>query len=157
MDRIILGRHGDCKVVEAIREDIYSIYPFMRKIDQLEAACMGLTAKQSLIRGLNSDDLTLTALDKNDVPFAMFGCGLVDGMGYIWCVGTDGIEDNSYNFIKASRKWTQIMTKPYGVTFNFVHAENKTAIKWLKFCKAQFINELTFKNEPFFEFIIKST
>ena len=102
------------------------------------------------------DDVTLTAVDKDNVPFAMFGVGQVDDLAYIWCLGTDSVSDNAYDFLKASREWTQRLTKPYGATFNYVHQDNHVALKWLRFCGAIFIRQLTFSNEPFFEFIIPS-
>ncbi len=102
------------------------------------------------------DGVTLTGLDGEGVPFAMFGVGQVENQAYIWCLGTESVSDNAYDFLKASREWTQRLTKPYGATFNFVHEENSTALKWLKFCGAIFIRKLTFSNQPFFEFIIPS-
>ncbi len=117
---------------------------------------MGGEPRQSLLRGLETDDVTLTALDADDVPFAMFGVGQIANQAYIWCLGTDGVSDNRYDFIKASREWTQRLTKPYSAAFNFVHQDNHDAIKWLKFCGASFIRKLTFSNQPFFEFVIPS-
>ena len=155
MDKI-LSTHGSCKVVVATHDHVERIYPYMRKEDQIEIACMGHDPRQALLSGLESDDVTLTALDADDVPFAMFGVGQIENQAYIWCLGTDGVSDNAYQFLKASREWTQRLTKPYGATFNFVHEDNHVALKWLKFCGAIFIRKLTFSNQPFFEFIIPS-
>ena len=147
---------GRCSVVEATKEHIEQIYPFMRKADQIEVACMGHTPKEALEQGFANDDVTLTALDPDGVPMAMFGVGQLDDLAYIWWLATDIIHDNAYDFIKSSRKWTQLLTKPYGATFNFVHEENKLALKWLKFCGATFTRKLDINNHPFFEFIIPS-
>jgi hypothetical protein len=155
MDKVI-STHGSCKVVVANTTHIARIYPFMRKADKIEVACMGNEPCTSLLRALETDDVTLTALDADDVPFAMFGVGQVGDQAYIWCLGTDGVSDNAYDFLKASREWTQRLTKPYGATFNYVHEDNHDALKWLKFCGASFIRKLTFSNQPFFEFIIPS-
>lgn len=149
-------KQGNCIITEATKEHIEQIYPFMRRADQIEVACMGHTPKESLENSLANDDLTLTALDPEGVPMAMFGVGQVGAQAYIWLLGTDSVNDNSYDFLKASRKWTRILTEPYGATFNFVHEQNDVAIKWLKFCGAKFLRKLTFNNEPFFEFIITS-
>ncbi len=117
---------------------------------------MGHEPRQALLSGLEHDDVTLTALDGEGVPFAMFGVGQVGAQAYIWCLGTESVSDNAYDFLKASREWTQRLTKPYGATFNFVHESNPIALKWLKFCGAIFIRKLTFSNQPFFEFLIPS-
>ena len=153
MDRIV-SVEGDCTVVEATADHIERIYPFMRRDDQIEVACMGHTPEQALRAGMQNDDATLTALDADGVPFAMFGVGQFSANAYIWCLGTDGVADNAYNFLKASRKFTQALTKPYGVTFNYVHASNEAALKWLKFCRASFLSELTISNQPFYQFAI---
>ena len=148
-------KQGKGFITEATAEHIEQIYPFMRKADQIEIACMGQhTPKEALECALKQDDLTLTALDSEGVPIAMFGVGQVGAQAYIWLLGTDSVTDNAYDFLKASRKWTQILTEPYGATFNFVHEQTDVAIKWLKFCGAKFLRKLTFNNEPFFEFII---
>ncbi len=117
---------------------------------------MGHEPRRTMLEAIQQDDVTLTALDDEGVPFAMFGVGQVANLAYIWCLGTEAVEDNAYDFLKASREWTQRLTKPYGATFNFVHKENHVAIKWLKFCGAVFIGTRTFSTQPFFEFIIPS-
>ena len=155
MDKV-LSTHGSCKVVEANTAHVAYLYPRLRKADLVEIECMGNEPCMSLLRALATDDVTLTALDADDVPFAMFGVGQIENLAYIWCLGTDAVSDNSYDFLKASREWTQRLTKPYGATFNFVHEDNHVALKWLKFCGAIFIRKLTFSNQPFFEFIIPS-
>lgn len=153
----LVSIHGDNKVVVATQEHIECIYPFMRKHDRLEVACMGHTPKEALEYGLKNDDITFTAKDGDDVPYAMFGSGsLNEQSGYIWLLATDAIEDNAYPFIKASRKYVQIIAKPYGSVMNFVHADNKKAIQWLRHCKAIFLRKVTISSQPFIEFIIIS-
>jgi hypothetical protein len=126
----------------------------MREADRLEVKCSGRSPHEILELALENDDLTLTALDAQDVPFAMFGVGKTEKAAYIWLLGTDAVVDNKYDFIKASRHYVNILTQPYTTTFNFVHRDNKLAISWLQFCGAKFIRMLTIGNEPFFEFII---
>jgi hypothetical protein len=153
MDKLV-SIEGKCKVVEATYDHVERIYPYMRKADQIEVACMGHTPREALMSSLENDDVTLTALDADDVPFAMFGVGQFVNQAYIWCLGTDGVNDNAYDFLRASRKYTQALTKPYGVTFNYVHDQNKTALKWLKFCGAKFLSTKNFGGKSFYEFAI---
>lgn len=150
----IVFQQGTHKLIKADRSHIDAIHPFMRKEDRLEVMCMGNTPEQTLHNAFDTDDVTLTIVDGDDVPIAMLGVGQVLDMAYIWMLGTDSVRDASHDFLRASRKITQSLTKPYGATFNFVHAENKMAIKWLKFCGAKFIRKLHFSNHPFYEFII---
>lgn len=157
MDDEVYSLHGDCKVVVATKDHIEDIYPFMRREDQLEVACMGYKPKEALQLSLKNDDITLTGLDKDDVPFVMFGAGQANGINYIWLLGTDALVDNTYNFVKASLQYTQSFADTYGCVSNFVHKDNKTAIKWLKFCGANFVKEIDFRGHPFYEFVITST
>lgn len=153
MDKLT-GVYGKCTVVEATAAHVEAIYPYMRKADRIEIGHMGHSPKSAMMTGLSYDAKTYTALDADGVPFAMFGAGQLETGGYIWCLGTDGVDDNAYDFIKASRKITQALTKPYGVTFNYVHDENKAALKWLKFCGASFIEELAINNQLYYQFAI---
>ena len=147
---------GKCKVVEATQAHVERLYPFLRKIDKLEVSCMDLTPREALMSGLKHDDITLTAIDPYGVPMAMFGVGQIEQKTYIWCLGTDGVEEYAYHWIRASRKYVKGLVRPYNVAFNYVHKENHTAIKWLKFCGAYFLRELSFNDQPFYEFVITS-
>ena len=152
----VVSVHGDCKVLLATQDHVEYIYPTMRKEDKIEVACMGHSPKEALETGLEYDDITFTAVDVDNVPFAMFGAGHFDNQGYIWLLGTDALEDNAYQFLRASRKYVQIMTKPYGTVINYVHTENTKAIQWLRHCSAKFIRKVNVSNQTFLEFIIIS-
>lgn len=147
---------GKCTIETATEAHIEAIYPFMREMDKLEASCMGFDPKEALEVALGADDLTLTAIDPNGVPFAMFGVGGPKEKGWIWMLGTKGIEENRYDFIKASFRWIQIIIEEYDYVFNYVHKSNENSIKWLKFCGAVIGNSRVFNNEPFYEFTIHS-
>jgi len=154
-DRFV-AKQGNCTIVEATQNHIGQIAPFVRKEEKIEVACMGRSVEDAMLDGLTRDDCTLTVKDKYDVPFAMFGVGRNLNQAYIWMLGTDALLDNMYDFVRYSRKWTQILTKPYKVTYNFVHQDNEISIRWLKFCGAQFIRKLEINSHPFMEFIIIS-
>ena len=149
-----VSQAGACRIVEATEEHAEGMAPFLRSIDQLECACMGHTALEALQQGLKSDDATLTVLDPFGVPFAMFGVGVQLDTPYIWMLATDDVKNNAYDFVKHSRKWIGILSKPYGAVMNYVHESNEDSIKWLKFCGAVFTRKLTFNQEPFLEFVI---
>ena len=151
-----VGVHGKCMVVKATEDHIEAMCPFIRDIDLLEVNAMGHTPLQAMKTALKQDDVTLTALDEYKEPFAMFGAGQVNKIAYIWCLGTHGLSDNAYQFIKSSRSYVRALSKPYKCVFNFVHKDNTLAINWLRFCGAYFIRNIEISNQPFIEFIIKS-
>ena len=140
---------------KSIDDDIEYIYPFMRQVDKIECGCMGYSPKEALEVALGSDDVTFTAFDPYGVPFCMFGAGsLQPNKGYIWMLGTDSVEENKFDFIKASRFVVKTLTEPYGKVTNFVHKNNRSSIEWLKWCGAEMGREIVFSDHPFYEFTI---
>lgn len=152
-DRFV-AKQGSCTIVKADKSHVPLIAPFVRREEKIEVACSGRSVEDALYLGLEHDDCTLTVKDKYDVPYAMFGVGKLDTNAYIWMLSTDAIRDNMYDFVRYSRKWIQILTKPYKTTFNLVHEDNQLSIKWLKFCGAKFIRKTEINSHPFIEFII---
>lgn len=156
MPNNFISQEGSCSVVKATEEHAQYIAKNIRKIDELETACLGATPINALKGGLKNDTTTLTALTPEGNPMAMFGVGKVGEEAYIWCLGTPEVQVNGRQFLKSSRKWIQQLTKPFGATFNYVHQENEIAIKWLKYCGAVFIKKCHINSHPFFQFIIIS-
>jgi len=149
-------QQGKIYMCESNEDDIERIYPFMKKIDQIESACMGYTPKEALEVGLGSGTVTYTVFDPYDVPFCMFGTGPLnhDGDGYIWMLSTESLYDNKYDFIRGSRFVINTLIESYKTAKNFVHKDNEATIKWLKWCGAKMGEEFMFSDHPFYEFKI---
>lgn len=145
---------GGCKVVKATEEHADYIAKNMRAIDVLECKVVGHTAKEAVMIGFDFDDITLTGLDKEGRPACIMGSGF-NVVPYIWLLGTDGVEENSFVFLKLSRKIVKHLVKKHGKALNYVHKDNLTTRRWLTFCGAEFIKEHNFNDNPFYEFIIK--
>ena len=154
-DRFV-AKQGACTIVEANESHIPLIAPHIRREEVIEVAFMNSTIEESLLKGLKQDDCTLTVKDKYDVPYAMFGVGQINNQAYIWMLSTDAVKDNMFDFVRYSRKWIQLLTKPYKTTYNFVHQDNDLSVRWLKFCGAKFIRKVEISNQPFLEFIFIS-
>lgn len=149
----ILFEMGGCKVTYATPEHAEYIAKNMRAIDVLEAKCAGHTAREAVMLGFQYDDITLTGFDKNNNPACIMGSG-INHIPYIWLLGTDEINKNSYVFLKLSRKIAKFLIKPFGQVTNFVHKDNLASRRWLTFCKAEFLQEIEYDNQPFYEFKI---
>jgi len=147
-------QEGSCVVVNPLLSDVDYLSDNIRYMDNLECHSVGLTPHKAMMLGLIEDDITFTVIARSGNPMAMFGAGESNGNAYIWLLGTDEIKDNRYDFLKATRKWVGIISKPYDAVCNYVHADNEVAIKWLKFCGAKFSDNLSFNNEPFQRFTI---
>ena len=146
-----------CRAVLATKEHAKELAPFLRLKDRLEVnAEQFSTCEEALMAGLNNDDLTITALDKEGKPFAMFGVGTALDKPYIWLLGSAGVKDNWYVFAKASKYLLPFLITDYPVVSGLVIKEYKISIKWLKWLGAIFIREVEHNGTPFYEFIIKN-
>lgn len=152
---VLVKQYKHATIVKATYEHIEDVAKWMRREDVKEIACLGHTPQTALQSGLDKDDVTLAVLNKNGVAFAMFGVGRWGAQAYIWMLSTNEIEgDCKYEFIRASKEWTQRLVKPYQTAVNYVHKDNTTHLRWLKFCGANFIREVQINGHPFVEFII---
>ncbi len=150
----ILFELGGCKVKLAKEEHAQYIAKNMRAIDVLECKAVGHTAAEAVMIGFDWDDITLTGFDPKGNPMCIMGSGC-NVIPYIWLLGTDEVENNSYVFLKLSRKIAKFLLKKHKRASNFIHKDNLVSRRWLTFCKAEFLKEIMFNEQPFYEFIIK--
>lgn len=148
--------YGGCLIVDATESHVEKLEGNLRHHDKMECYLLGSTPSKAMRLALRIDGATYTALDENGEPFAMFGSGPKQAIGYIWMLGTEDVLKHKRQFIRASRDWIQYLSKPYGVTSNVVLKDNRMSVRWLKFCGAIFLRELEISSETFYEFIIKT-
>ena len=138
---------NDCHVIaENIRED-----------DRREILAMnGEEPLDAMVSGFIYSDNPRTVL-VGDTPVAMFGSGEVEpGVGVVWLLGTDGIEDISIQFLRESKHWLEQLHDKYEMLFNYVDERNTVHIKWLRWLGFKFINrheQFGVENRPFIEFV----
>ena len=104
---------------------------------------------------LEQDESTFTVLTPDGVPFAMFGAGKIEEETYIWMLGTDDVRKHAMAFMKYSREWVWGFVGIYEKVCNYVHSENKLALKWLDWCGADFTTQIEINGELFFKFEIE--
>tara|TARA_R100001163_G_C5067866_1_gene207343 strand:- start:2997 stop:3479 length:483 start_codon:yes stop_codon:yes gene_type:complete len=149
-----LGASGH-KIVEATIYHIQHLADNLRKQDLREVKCFVDDIKYVFHAALFNDDLTYTVLDKNDIPYAMFGAGTNSKEHYIWMLGTYDVEKYKRIFTRHCKEWVNYFVQKYGTVYNYVHIENKLAIKWLMWCGATFSEPLDFNGNIFRKFVIK--
>lgn len=154
MDEIIKQYKSGHKVVVAHPRHIPYLAKNMRKEDLKEVSCFSGTAEEALLNALEQDEATMTVLDPYNIPYAMFGGGKVDEDAYIWMLGTEDIKTYRLEFLKRCREWVWGFVGIYEKVFNFVHCDNELALKWLKWCGAEFTTEISINGEPFYKFMI---
>ena len=138
-------------------EDLRYVANNMREEDKLEAYYQsGQEPLQALQFTYICSNINMAIADDNDQPIGL--CGVVSGGG-IWMVATDKLFENKkykIQLIRKGREWVDNLLKSYKILYNFVYAENTSAIKWLKslgFTFIQYHEKYGMQNKPFYEFL----
>jgi len=138
-------------------QDLRYVADNMREVDKLEALYQtGQEPRQALQLSYMCSNVNMAIADDNDQPIGL--CGVVSG-GVIWMVATDKLFENKkyrIQLIRKGREWVEGLLKKYKVLYNFVYAENDSAIKWLKSLGFTFIKyheEYGIQGKPFYEFL----
>jgi hypothetical protein len=155
MDKILKKYASGQSVCIATLAHAEKLAPLLRKEDITEAKAFGYpSSKEALTEAIAADDLSITCLDAEGVPFAMLGVGRAGDTSYIWLLGSEGIKDNWYTFAKGSKEWIQPLIKKYGKVTNFVLESYETSVRWLNWLGADFTKRVEIGGEMFLEFVI---
>tara|TARA_R100001510_G_C7532864_1_gene123603 strand:+ start:199 stop:651 length:453 start_codon:yes stop_codon:yes gene_type:complete len=138
-------------------KDLNHVCKNMREIDRLEAVYQtGQEPLQAVQFTYICSNVNMAIADDKDQPIGL--CGVVSG-GVIWMVGTDELFNNKkyrIQLIRKGREWVDNLLKSYKILYNFVYAENHSAIKWLKALGFTFIKyheHYGIERKPFYEFL----
>jgi hypothetical protein len=154
LDEVLKEYKSGHKVVCALPRHVPYLIKNLRSEDLLEVQCFSDTPEKAFLIALSNDETTMTVLAPDNIPYAMFGVGYSDEGTYIWMLGTTDVLKYKYEFIKRCREWVWAFVGIYEKVYNYVHVDNKLAIKWLKWCGAEFENEYIIKEERFLKFMI---
>ena len=138
-------------------QDLNHVCKNMREMDRLEAVYQtGQEPADALRLTYLAGEQVLTIAGDNDQPMGL--CGVISD-GCIWMICTDELFTNKkykIQLIRKGREWVDNLLKSYKVLYNFVYAENHSAIKWLKSLGFTFVNyykEYGEQKKPFYEFV----
>tara|TARA_R100000655_G_scaffold25399_2_gene52122 strand:- start:456 stop:908 length:453 start_codon:yes stop_codon:yes gene_type:complete len=137
--------------------DLNHVCNHLRILDKIEAWYQtGQQPEEALKLAYLLTEKNLAIAGDKDQPIGL--CGVCSD-GTIWMVGTDELTSKrSYriDLIKKGREWVDSLLKSYNVLYNYVYAENTSAIKWLKALGFTFIKlhpEYGHLKKPFYEFV----
>ena len=123
------------KVRTANHGDIARMAPHVREADRQELWAIGyMTPEKALTEGLRMSKFAYTGT-VDGRPAVMFGVcdgAVLGGLGNVWLIGTDEIEQNALTFLYESPKYLRKMQKRYEMLTNYIDARNKVAIRWLR-------------------------
>ena len=138
-------------------KDLNHVCENMREMDRLEAVYQtGQEPADALRLTYLAGEQVLTIAGDNDQPMGL--CGVIRD-GCIWMICTDELFTNKkyrIQLIRKGREWVDNLLKSYKVLYNFVYAENHSAIKWLKALGFTFVNyyeKYGDQEKPFYEFL----
>jgi ribosomal protein S18 acetylase RimI-like enzyme len=138
-------------------KDLNHVCENMREMDRLEAVYQtGEEPADALRLTYLAGEQVLTIAGDNDQPMGL--CGVISD-GCIWMICTDELFTNKkykIQLIRKGRKWVESLLKKYKILYNFVYAENDSAIKWLKslgFTFIQYHEHYGMQGKPFYEFL----
>ena len=142
---------------KATLKDFKYVVNNMRVMDKIEAHYQtGMNPEDALSFTYMGSEINMAIANDNDEPIGL--CG-VQSDGCIWCVATDDLYDNKkyrIQLIRQGREWVDNLLGSYKILYNYVYAENTSAIKWLKSLGFTFVNyhkEFGLQQKPFYEFL----
>lgn len=132
----------------------------MRQADADEVnASHGHTPLQSLQSGLRVSDFAVVVMINGD-PVAIFGlskCNPITGSGVPWLLSSESALEHKREFLIQSPKVIKQMLQICPYLFNFVHTDNRTSIRWLRWLGFTIEDPVPFgkKRELFHRFHLK--
>ncbi len=138
-------------------EDFKFVVENMREMDRLETYYQtDMTPEDALSVTFLGSQINMTIASDNDEPIGL--CGVFKD-GCIWCIATDELFNNKkyrIQLIRQGREWVDKLLESYKILYNYVYAENTSAIKWLKALGFTFVNlheSYGQQKKPFYEFL----
>jgi len=137
----------EINIRNATKDDAEYIAAHMRDADKHEIwASTRSKPIDTVNRCLKTAECICVLVD--NVPTILFGCDDYK-FGIPWMLSTDGINKIGFRFVKHSQHYIKKWLARHKVLMNFVHAENKVSIKWLKWLGFDIKNQIFINNEPF--------
>ena len=137
--------------------DLTYVCNHLRILDKIEAWYQtGYQPEEAVRLTYLSTEKNFAIANEEDQAMGLSG---VCSDGTVWMVGTDELTSKrSYrvDLIKKGKEEVDKLLKTYNVLYNYVYAENTSAIKWLKALGFTFINlhpEYGHMKKPFYEFV----
>lgn len=138
-------------------EDFKYVVENMRQIDRLESNYQtDMTPEDALSFTFLESELKMTIASDDDKSIGL--CGVFKD-GCIWCISTDEMFSNKkyrIQLIRQGRVWVDNLLESYKILYNYVYAENTSAIKWLKALGFTFVKlheNYGQQKKPFYEFL----
>lgn len=139
-------------------EDVAHVAERMRAADVLECRLLGRHGpKEALVNGI-AHSLWAFAAEVDGETQCIFGVaseGLLSEEGSPWLLGVDGIERHARELIAGTKAYLARMQLEFETLSNYVHANNRNAIRYLRWCGFSFGEPVEVDGEAFLPFEMK--
>jgi len=139
----------------ARNSDALALAPRLRPMDRLEVEVVsGAPVELSLLSAVADSTLAWATILRNEVAM-LFGVGAWPGhrgVGIPWLLGADVFDELRVPFLRESRRYISTMQLLYPRLINYVHADNRAAIRWLRWSGFRFGRPVLVRGHPFIEF-----
>lgn len=152
------------RVQLAIQADADELAPILRPADRQELAAYPGAPKdpvEALQKAVMTSEACYVGIDKAlNKPFCLFGISRVSPLyGAIWLLGSPGLDQHKWLFLRESPKWLKGLAQQYSVIGNIVLDSNTLHINWLRWLGFTFIKHhrgIGNNGEGFYEFCMLS-
>ena len=144
---------------DAVIDDCAILAPKMRQQDATEVwHSNGMSPLEALYMSYDICGENHTIIDDHGEIIGMFGCGHNEetpNIGVPWLLASDKLPTITREFLPQSKEWIDSLDEKYDMLFNFVHADNKVSIRWLKWMGFKFLRKQYYGVNPseFYPFV----
>ncbi len=135
--------------------DLDYIAAHMREMDRKECELIaGLPPREALAQCVEGASAPIVA-EIEGAPVCIFGVNDVSflgGDGYPWMLCAEGIERHARAVLICAPRFIAEFQRGFERLTNVVHADNRSAIRFLKWCGFSFGEVFHVKGEPFLRF-----
>jgi hypothetical protein len=136
-------------IVDALHRDAINLAPHLRDIDKLEVKCMGSTPEASLLSSFNLPKAKVLS-GYDDADNVVFMCGVSQCSndprnGVIWMLTSDLAKQHKKDILRLSKPTIDKLSEGFDTVYNLIHKDNKSSIRWLKWCGFDVLNNKTYK------------
>ena len=142
---------------EPTQSDLDALAANMRAYDRTECIAMGLEPHEALSQGVKNS-LWAYAAEVDGQVVTVFGLSQADLLSpeaHPWMLCAEGIERHTKAVLVHTRRFLRQMHDSAETLVNAVHADNRTAIRFIQWCGFEMGARFEVRGEPFVAFEMK--
>lgn len=139
--------------------DIAALAASMREIDRLEVLAVSGRQPKDALAACVAESKWALAAEVDGRVMTIFGIADADFLGEEgspWMLCAEGIERHARALLTYAPRHLARMKEAVTALRNMVHADNRSAIRFLKWCGFSFGEKINVKGEPFLMFAMEA-